>query len=77
MDYSSQELTHDTKVRVQFHCGKVQENEPIVNYTTSTKIGNAIGKFFGFINRKVDPPLQKADKSFGEKVNRVSRESFS
>lgn len=49
----------------------------MVNFTTSVKVGKAIGKFFGFVNNKLNPPLKKAGDVIDEKVDRASRASFS
>lgn len=65
------------KVRIDFHCEKVLENEIAINHNGTAKIGRAIGNFFGFISSKFTSPVRVAEKTINTKVERFSRESFS
>lgn len=77
LNYQSPELQYEAKIRIDYHCDRVLDNEIVINYTRTTKIAKAIGNFFGFFSHKVDKEAQEAEKTINDKVDRFSRESFS
>lgn len=64
-------------MRIDFHCDKIQDNEVMLSYNMSSRVGKAIGSFFGFFNQKVNRQLSQADKDITKKVDTFGRESFS
>lgn len=53
------------------------ENEIIINFNKTAKIGKALGGFFGALNNKISKKASEAETKFQEELRRVSRESFS
>jgi hypothetical protein len=53
-------LKYETKVRIDFHCEKILENEVMINFLTSSKVGKTVGKFFGFLSSKINPHFNTA-----------------
>ena len=45
----------------------------MITYNSSTKIGRAFGRFFGFINEKINPHFHFAGKKIDKKVDEISR----